>query len=47
MDNAVAVPFHRANIKRGFENAKQGLIEIAKGIFKWFVIIGVTLFILF
>lgn len=47
MENATPVPFHKADIRRGFERAKEGLIEIAKGIFKWFVIIGVTLFILF
>lgn len=41
------VTIRQANIKRGWENAKQGLYEIAKGIFKWCVIIGVTLFILF
>lgn len=31
----------------GFEYAKRKLMEIAKGIFKWVVIIGVTIFILF
>jgi hypothetical protein len=41
------VPFHKARIVSGFEKAKEGLIEIAKGLFKWFIIIGATLFILF
>jgi hypothetical protein len=41
------VPIHQTNLKSGWESFKQGLYEIAKGIFKWCIIIGVTLFILF
>jgi hypothetical protein len=41
------IPLHQASVKQGWECAKQGLYEIAKGIFKWVLILGLTWIILF